>query len=111
MLMASTTSTDGRGFPTDIGEPSNFKEFPLKDTCVPGWDEAQSIGILGWGVAQPKVRNTAESAKNTKNLFESIRNTSFFLNLMIHTSEFNKNRKIGTHPIFLDSHVLEGIYR
>jgi hypothetical protein len=66
MVMASTNSTDGNGFPTDIGEPSNFTGFPLKDTCVPGCAEPQSIGILGWVVAHPENENIKKIKGITK---------------------------------------------
>jgi hypothetical protein len=38
-----------------MGEPRSLTGFPLKVTCVPGCDEALSIGIFGCVVAQPKI--------------------------------------------------------
>jgi hypothetical protein len=64
MVIASTNSTEGTGIPTEIGEPRSLRRFPLKVTCVAGWDEALSIGILGWVVAQPKIKKIIETKRN-----------------------------------------------
>jgi hypothetical protein len=64
ILIASTSSTDGRGFPTVTGDPRSFSGFPLKFTWSPGWADAISIGIFGWVVAQLKARNIRENKRN-----------------------------------------------
>jgi hypothetical protein len=93
MVMASTNSTDGSGFPTDMGDPRSLTAFPLKATWVPGCDDAQSIGILGWLVAQPKVKTMTDSPKMIRTLFKNIKRASFLfpneLKLIIQASKFN----------------------
>jgi hypothetical protein len=64
MVIASTKATDGKGFPIDMGEPRSLTGFPLKLTCVPGCDEAVSVGIFGWVVAQATAKNAKENKKN-----------------------------------------------
>jgi hypothetical protein len=64
IVIASTKATDGKGFPIDMGEPRSLREFPLKLTCVPGCDEAVSVGIFGCVVAQPMARNVRENRRN-----------------------------------------------
>jgi hypothetical protein len=63
---------DGSGFPTDMGELSRFTESPLKATWVPGCNEAQSKGILGRLVAQPKIITISRLTRKIRHFFETI---------------------------------------
>jgi hypothetical protein len=64
--MASTSSTDGRGFPIEIEEPRSFTGFPLKLTWPPGSADERSKGILDGVVAHPENRTMAENTKRIK---------------------------------------------
>jgi hypothetical protein len=60
-----------------MGEPRSLTGFPLKVTCVPGCDEALSIGIFGCVVAQPKTRNIRNNNKIIRFLLNTILTASF----------------------------------
>jgi hypothetical protein len=47
-----------------MGDPRSFKGAPLKVTCVPGWDEALSMAILDFVVAQPRIRKISKIESN-----------------------------------------------
>jgi hypothetical protein len=61
ILIASTNSTEGKGFPTERGVPISRMGIPRKFTCPPGWDDAVSTGIFDWVVIQLRAK------KGTKN--------------------------------------------
>jgi hypothetical protein len=72
MVMASTNSTDGSAFPKDMEEPRSFTGFPLKATWVPGCAEAQSKGIWGRLVAQPKTVTKSKLTRMIRLFFKTI---------------------------------------
>jgi hypothetical protein len=79
MVIASTNSTDGRGFPTVTGDPRSLMGFPLKFTCSPGMADAISTGIFGWVDAQPKIATIRKDNKTIRFLLDTILTSSFSL--------------------------------
>jgi hypothetical protein len=47
MVMASTSGTEGKGLPLEIGVPTRASAFPPLDTEVPGFTDALSTGGFG----------------------------------------------------------------
>jgi len=77
MFIASTNATDVRDFPTVTGAPRSFSGFPLKFTWSPGVADALSMGILGWVVAQPKIKIKKKLMKITGIFIANISPTPF----------------------------------
>jgi hypothetical protein len=67
MVMASISSTDGRGLPTVSGSPSSLSGFPCIVTEVPGSTDCVVIFIFTSLVdAQAKMKDTSTKAKHTR---------------------------------------------
>jgi hypothetical protein len=74
MVMASTSWTEGKGCPTETGEPINFIWAPLKVTDSAGADEPCSTGMLGFVFAHPMAKAKIKNSPMICHFFVTIEN-------------------------------------
>jgi hypothetical protein len=66
MAMASTSFTEGSGWPKDAAVPKSLIGAPPRVTVPPGWLEACSMGICGLVAAHPMTKKQTPKT-NVKN--------------------------------------------